>query len=535
MLARLADAVERNLSTARAAVAIVAVGGLLRLAFVPFGAVLREDAFAYVVKAGEIARGNLVPMSSHAIGWPLALAPFVGLAGRTPIDGGMDVARAVTLVASLAVLWLTGRLAHSLLDRTSANVALAFTAVSAVLVYSASAGMAEPLFTVLLLAAVLEMGRASRLASFPWRTGLWLGLAWWVRPHAIIAAAGVFAAVAIDRREGERRAAPLCRAGAVLLIACFAAAPVAYQRYAAFGSPLTFGANDKYLLAAKKEHVWSANVAPVSLREFVQSLTPAVVVDRLLVHGFGRVALHVGVYVVTPLLLPFLVLAVQRRLGDARFRPPIAVLATWVAAVVPLASASMRHLLPIAPLAFLLAADGFVEALRRPRWRPFAAAALVGFILHSLAAAAWYRQADASAAIRDGLTWGTWAADHIRGRLAIVEGGDLVMMHLPDTAVAGVGLTDFYAPRTGLRVTRPGWFDSLEEAMAWMRGQGITHLAVDDDGVRRRPYLQRVRDPRTGPSCIEPIAAGTFADSAWPIQLFHIRWAECGGGVTGLK
>ena len=297
---RVARAAERWSSGPRATVWLIAAGLLLRLAFLPFGAVLREDAFAYVVKAGEIADGSLLPMSSHAIGWPLALAPFIAIAGRSPLGGGMEVTRAVTLVAAVGLLWLTARLARSLLDGTGTVVALFFAACSAVLVYSASSGMAEPLFTVLLLAALLAVNRCAGSGDTPWSAGVWAGLSWWVRPHGVIAVAGVVLAVAADRHGTERRLAPVPgRAVAVLLTSCLIAAPAAVQRHAAFGSPLTFGENDKFLLAAQKEHVWSANVPPVSVREFVKTLTPAVVADRLLaVRGVGRVAFHFGVYVV---------------------------------------------------------------------------------------------------------------------------------------------------------------------------------------------------------------------------------------------
>ena len=93
--------------------------------------------------------------------------------------------------------------------------------------------------------------------------------------------------------------------------------------------------------------------------------------------------------------------------------------------------------------------------------------------------------------------------------------------------MAGVGLTDFYARQSGLRVTRPGYFDSLDGAMAWMRAEGVTHLAVDDESTRRRPCLEALLDQRTRPSCIDTIDSGVFARSAWPQRFFEIRWAAC--------
>ena len=57
-------------------------------------------------------------------------------------------------------------------------------------------------------------------------------------------------------------------------------------------------------------------------------------------------------------------------------------------AMVPLAGTGMRHLFPVAPLAFVLAADGFARMTRPPGRRGLGTLVVFGFILHSLTAAA---------------------------------------------------------------------------------------------------------------------------------------------------
>ncbi|MBP7571358.1 MAG: glycosyltransferase family 39 protein [Acidobacteria bacterium] len=501
---------------------------LLRLAFTPFGLVLAEDGFGYLVKAREIASGDLLPMSTHAIGWPLALAPFVGMAGGTHGAGAMAIARLVSIAAGTAILFPLARLARELVDPASMRLALLFTAVSAVLITSAWSAMAEPLFTLLLVGAVASMVRARGAARTPWWAGALAGLAWWVRPHGLLAAFALVLAAATDRREGERLAAPLRRAAAVGLVACAVAAPAAIQRHAAFGSPLTFGANDKILLAAEKEHVWSPNVPVVSLRDFLGSMTPGRAFDRVVVDGAGRVAVQFTLYVATPLLVPFVLAAAWRRRHDPAFRPVLVVTGVWLAGVAGLAGVGTRHLYPIAPLSLLLAADGVRAAAARSRVRPAVVAAFVVVIVaQSLVTAAWHRHRETAPEVADAVEWGRWAAGHVRGRLAIVEGSAFVMMHLPDTRVAGVGLMDLYAPATGLSVVRPGTFDTLAEAMAWMRSAGVTHLAVDDLNIERRPYLKAVRDPAARPRCLRLVYSNEATAIAWRQRIFEIRWAEC--------
>jgi hypothetical protein len=521
-------AVEGCPSPALATAGLVLVAGLLRLGLAPLDAVLRQDAFAYLVKACEIARGNLVPMSSHAIGWPLALAPFVGLT-ECPSPGlAMVVARLVSIAAAIVVLLVLARLARDLVDLATGHLALLLAAVSAILISSAASAMAEPLFTLLLLAAVLDVVRAGTAGAVPWRAGLWVGLSWWVRPHGLLAAAAILLAIAADRRRAGRWTATLRRSAGVGLLACAVAAPAALQRAAAFGSLLTFGENDKLLFAAQKEHVWSANVPPVSFRTFVADLTWRGAYDRLVVRGVGRVAVQSTLYVATPILVPFIAVSAWARRRDERFRPVLIVTATWLAGVVPLADAGMRHLYPILPFALLLAADGLTRVAHGSSLRRGAVTLLVVvFVVQSLVTAVLYRQRESSPAVSDGLEWGRWAAAHVRGRLAIVEGGDLVMMHVPDTSVAGVGLMDLYAPITGLRVTRPGSFESLPEAMAWMRSIGVTHLAVDDANIERRSYLKVVRDPASRPACLRLVYSNELTATAWRQRIFEIRWADC--------
>ena len=57
--------------------ALVAIGFFLRVAATPFGTPVNLDVFAYMLKAIEIGRGDWTPVRSHAIGWPILLAPVL--------------------------------------------------------------------------------------------------------------------------------------------------------------------------------------------------------------------------------------------------------------------------------------------------------------------------------------------------------------------------------------------------------------------------------------------------------------------------
>ena len=120
-------------------------------------------------------------------------------------------------------------------------------------------------------------------------------------------------------------------------------------------------------------------------------------------------------------------------------------------------------------------------------------------------------------------SWGSWAANNIHGKIGIVEGGDLIMMNLPDTHVAGVGQMDLYAKESNLSVTRPGYFENLESAMVYFKQIGMTHLALDDSNIERRPYLKEVYLPKYN-DCFTEIYSDKDSNEEWKMTIFKIKW-----------
>jgi hypothetical protein len=122
---------------------------------------------------------------------------------------------------------------------------------------------------------------------------------------------------------------------------------------------------------------------------------------------------------------------------------------------------------------------------------------------------------------RDGLTWGKWVAQNIRGKIAITEGGDLIMVNLPDTKVGGVGQYERYAPESGLSIVRPGYFENLSSAMEWYKEIGVTHLAVEFLlGVGRMPRFFKEYPP---PPYLKEVYSYV---GLWKVGIFQIDWSE---------
>jgi hypothetical protein len=497
----------------------------VRLAFAPYALPLTADEHGYLLKAREIAAGDFTPIATHAIGWPLVLAPLLSAFPAAPIAEDMARVRMINAaVGALGVLpyFLLIRSALAPRARRLALWAYPFAGFSIV---AATGGMAEPLFTGLLLATLACLVAARSDGRWIVGAGALAGLSWCVRPDGVVVVAIVAADLMLHR---ERVSGFRWRhAVAAVAVGILAIAPAGLQRYRAFGSPMAFGANGKYLVD-EREQVWSANIAEPSLTDYIASHGPADYVDKFVVDGVGKVLAKGALIAVTPPLVPLFLYGVWTSRGHPRLRVIILAIVVWVAALSAVYDVmdSGRHLWPMVPLALVLSCAGASRAMDLlPRPRLSHALAVLAFAAGSLVVPGVALAEASRSPVHDGVRWGRWIAEHVRGRLAIVEGASLVMMHIGDTLAGGSGLMDLRAPLTGLSVVRPGYFASLEPALTWLRAQGVTHVAIDNANVARRPYLRALAAQPHAPYLRRLFSNQQTADR-WKIEVFEIDWAE---------
>lgn len=86
--------------------------------------------------------------------------------------------------------------------------------------------------------------------------------------------------------------------------------------------------------------------------------------------------------------------------------------------------------------------------------------------------------------------WAVYAST-LKGKIAVEEGGDLIMMNLPDVSIAGTNHLNWYAPTSDLSVTRPGLFQNTETALIFFKQTEITHLILEKaETFEKKPYLK---------------------------------------------
>jgi hypothetical protein len=498
---------------------LVAIGFLLRLAVTPFNTPVDLDVFAYMIKAIEIDRGEWTPVRSHAIGWSILLAPVVAMTRNLPTLTLMNITRvAASLVGALVVVPFAF-LVRETLDRRAQVLALLLCPFALLLVRISVRGFAEPALTFVLIGAAAAAVAAHRRAGAWIAAAILAGTGFWFHPTGLlnIVIAAVIVLVTVGRNERLRVA------GAVIALAAVVSVPAGVQRERAFGSAMDFSFNNRFFATSDLE-MYTPRVTSPSLREYFATHSTGEILDRFVVRGLGAELKTFSLDVLHGLLVPLVAIGYWLAVRDRRLRPHVIALTLFLAAWVPVYElyGNGRHLSVALPFALALAAAAVAYVTRTVRHAgAWALAAAMTFAVAESTAAAVQRQRALHDESLAGLEWGRWTAEHVRGRLAISGGHELVMMFLPDASVGGADIFSMYAPRTGLALIRPGEFPTLDEALKWMKTQQVTHLVVDprDEGT---PYLAPLASGDPPPYLIEEYASPR--DSEWPVRIFRFRW-----------
>jgi hypothetical protein len=502
---------------------LVAIGFLLRLAVTPFGAPVDLDVFAYMLKALEIDQGSWTPVRSHAIGWSVLLAPLLATVSDQSVFTVMNLTRvAGALVGSLIVVPFAV-LVRETLDRRAQTLALVLCPVALLLVRVSVRAFAEPALTFVLVGGTAAAVAARRKAGAWVAAGILAGAGFWFHPTGLLNIA-IVPSILFRALEPGRR---LRYTGAAIALALVVAAPAGIQRARAFGSPFDFSFNNRFF-AANDLEMWTPHVSTPSLGEYVATRPAVEIVNRLLVRGLGAELRTFSLDVLHLALVPLVLYGCWLARRDERLRPQVLALGLFLAAWVPIHDlyGNGRHLSVALPFALALSGAAVTRLSRLSKHADaWALAVAMVFWAGESAAAAVQRQLVLTGQSQDGLEWGRWTAEHVRGRLAISEGQELTMMFLPDAVIGGVDIFSMYAPQTGLTLVRPGEFPTIAEAFAWMKGAGVSHVVVDGMDAATKYFGPLVRgDP-------PPFLTEEYASprgSRWPVRIFRVNWDRYG-------
>lgn len=494
---------------------------LVRLMSVNWTSLLQKDAFVYLLQTLDITHGNFIPSASQSVGLSLWAAPFFLIFGNASIFHNMIVAKAVSCLFGAAVIFPLYLLARELCEKRARTLVLIMFAFLSTLVLNATEFLTEPLFSFFFLFSlyfsVLYIKRSANKSIY--LSFLFAGLAYYVRPNGFfLLAILVMTYLVIGWKNLRKMVLPLI----IGIIVFFAAsAPFLIQRDLAFGSPLTYGENDKYW-AEDYSYLWANNIPVPTLGDYLKSHNVKEMFDRFVTEGAVRVAFDLFRPKDLPLLAFFLFLGLGLNIFKKEFQPLYISLVIFFGglSLVYFVFNTSRHVLPLFPILLIFIAVGVYEVFKNHKYKELLYSLfIVCFIM--LSATALYKAAIPAITMPD---WAIWAAENIKGKIGIIEGGDFVMMNLPDATTAGVGQKDLYAPKSGLSVTRPGVFKSLSEAMPYFQKIGMTDI-VYDDHIGGRPYLREMLKPEHE-NWFKEIYSNASSSDLWKVKIYEIEWSK---------
>ena len=500
----------------------------VRLYLTDYDTVLREESYGYVLKSLEITKGSFVPILNHAIGLSLFMSPFFYFFGSESIFQNMIYARIISNVIGALSIFPLAYIGKKILDKKSLIVLIVLFAFSPGLMIYDTEVFPEPLFIFLFITSVFFIIKAMENQNYILASAAFGGLAYYVRFNGIVILPIILLSFFLLRKQIPKFDYKYL----IYIVAVFFAvsAPLMYQRYADFGSPFFHGDSSKYFVDERFKAFGSENIPVPSLMEYLRTHTFTDYLDKFVIHGFLGIIYDYFFYSVSPLVLFFFLYGAARHFNDVRFAPFISIFLIWVMSFIPVWHIyhEARYLYPTIPFILIFSAIGINDVIKDRRYGYILLSLfLIVFVPFSLKASADDLNAYTASDIeRDGLEWGRWAAQNIQGKIAIIEGGDLIMMHLPDSAIAGVSLFDIYAPESNLSTVRPGYFENLSSAMVWFNELGVTHLALDDRTIHKRPYLKEVYPGRKIPQYLTEVYSNYNTDSKWKMRIYRINWPE---------
>ncbi len=501
--------------------ALFAVSLLMRVLFTPFNYILRDDSYFYAAKGLEITRGNFDPMPTHSIGWPLFLSPFFYLFGSASIFVNMKYAMFISDVVGALSIFPLAYISTKLAGKKSVFLSLIMMAFSSTLISSSVDALSEPLFILLFLVSFCFI---IRLKESPWNiipASIFAALAYYVRPNGILILPIMLLSFLFWRKqiEGFRY-----RHIIFAIVVFFAVSiPFLYQRYEHFGSPFLYGENSKFFVDSY-HMVWSYNIPSPSLIDYLKTHTLADYFNKFVVRGILGIGYDYVYYIIPPVLLLFFLYGAIVHLKDYKFVPIAVVFSIWILGFIPIYDvfSDSRHMSPTLPLIFVVSSLTIRELFEKRRYEYILTGLLItAFILHSLPAPVMYWQKYDNIQKQE-VEWYEWAAKNIKGKIALLKGGDTLMQQLPD-AIVGVGGNSLepYAPQSNLSMIKPGYFQNLSAGMDWLKGMGATHLLVDNSLLKRRPYFNEIYDKEL-PSYLIKI----YADTKKNVYMYNINWTE---------
>jgi hypothetical protein len=492
----------------------------------PFSLPLEKDPYAYLVKSLEITNGDFAPIQTHALGWPLLMSFFFLLFKSQSIFQNMFYTRIISDVFGALSIFPLAYIGKQLFDKRILFVLLILFCFSSSLIISATSAYTESLFIFLFLITLCFIFKTLEKQKYILFAACSGAIAYYVRPNGFLVLLIILISFLLMRKQIPNFKYTYF----IYLILIFGAisAPFLYQRYLYFGSPFSYGENSKYFIDSPLK-VWSYNIPIPTFWEYIKTHTVVDYFNKFIIFGFFKIIFRFVYNLISPLLLLFFFYGIIRYSGNRKFIPITIGLVIWSIAYIPVihTHGSPRQLFPTIPFILIFSTIGLYDILSTPKYKNTLIALFIGFyVLFSLIIPVREKVNAAKDPIHDGLIWSKWIAEHVQGKIAVMEGRDLIMLQLPNTRVGGLKNLMRDAPISKISALPPGYFTDLDSAMKWFNLVGITHLVIDDKILEKRSYLKQIYATPEPPPYLTEIYSNVNSSSKWKIRVYSIDWSK---------
>jgi hypothetical protein len=295
-------------------------------------------------------------------------------------------------------------IARRTVDDVTGTIAIVLCVFAIQSIHVAVRGLSEPLHTLLLVSAVAAALDAGTRTTAAIVAGICSGLAAAVHPTGLMVA--VLALGVIAGNTGRRlRGAAIMTAAAIAV-----AAPAAVQRQQAFGTPLSYGENNR-LFADSPADMWNPHQPVQTAAGFVRNHTASAMLRWLIVDGLFAELRDLAQKGLTLPVVPFAIwgawIAIGFRGGRLLLTAAALFLGAWILPY-PVLGAS-RHLAPVLPMLLVVVSLGLAR-LQRAGHRRWATALVIVFAVGHTTAAFVERYQLLHDETVDGREWGAWVA-----------------------------------------------------------------------------------------------------------------------------
>jgi hypothetical protein len=475
------------------------------LTVTPFPRILREDAYVYVLKALEILNGDFTPPPSNHIGWPVMLAPVFALLQINDLFTAMFVARWLSFACVFGCFLVIYAICRRVIDghnkyQIAAIVALCAFMSSIHCNFIVQSAMTEPAFLLFTMISIYFLVGARTTIKSVILASIFASLSYYVRPNGLFSI-GVIVLFLLTRPELNKTIKVKFIFGAILVF-FLVSAPHMINRYQAFGSAFSYGENSK-IFVDNSTQLWAPSIKAPTFGEYVKTSSFADYYDKFIVKGLWQVLKLFYSAMLPKLWIIFFIASFLKTVFIVRDKK-YDVFYIWI--LVSILGMSLvfhifrseRHLIYLMPI-ILIVSVGFLSSMDRNSQVKFSNIVLFFILLFNLS---WMPRALQPIPaghltipeVRD--NWAIWGAQHLEGKVAIVEGGDVLEIgqHYSEFNPERKIILPFDQVDRKISTIRPGNYARLKDALIEFEQLGIQYVITDGNHIKRRPYLKELQN-----------------------------------------